>query len=823
MESIGKRCLCFLLMVLATLSFSLPPATSMEKDDVFPMEITNWGLPLYHSVYQTSDGNLLAAGVDFATQIDGETLKASSESTRMDLYQLESDFTVYHATLFTGKDWLEYYTLKPSGKRFVATSNQMLFLDAEGTHGYRVGAGKDKNGNNLYKFCVYDYLGKLKWEYLPKNQDLIGGMYANRYFLFIACGNVVFVDGENMVALDSKTGEEVISTKIAQSKAYYPALGMKKNARYAVIDTNVVDFKQKKVFAYQEKFFDFCANVQDDGFEVCTNNKFEFAYKRYDSIGNLVEEQKYAVNQVEIGDKIILACLSDHVLCYISRMKNDYFVYDFKKSKVLLDFRLFSSYSSFRYDSFINGKNLYIWANNILTRFDLETETIVRTVELIKNEYFYANYKLDQKFILIEKKRPDESSLTLKLQGLTTQSEAEFQIDGIEYFNAVPYKHGFLVSNTKLGADSSIKFIALNKENTDFTKLGIEGYMFWMSNIDGQVCAMTYRNSDKISIYELWLLDYKTSKIIKTWKTDRRISNFIDDTRMFAFQKSTDEFIVFYLTDPANINERSFSFNKYGFKNTGYIRFKKICDDKLIFSNDGIYYIFNIEKDKLTRLKGDQLLGITNDMEIVMGDFDNLYFYKDDEFTRKEEYQFDLTYPFVSGNGNFVGFAFLFDKHGKKQQEFGQFDYGRNLLNIPREFWPVMSCCDNESDRTITNEWVAQSRKAKVCGATVSCGMVPRVSSFSDGVVGKMWKFELPNQDEYAFYIDDNDGESIKDFLNPIFVKNDGDYLIFTISNAFLMPDEAAVDSPYKTKYAGKQVADADSEGNIVSGFVFKR
>lgn len=823
MESTGKRCLCFLLMVLATLSFSLPPATSMEKDDVFPMEITNWGLPLYHSVYQTSDGNLLAAGVDFATQFDGETLKASGESTRMDLYQLESDFTVYHATLFTGKDWLEYYTLKPSGKRFIATSNQMLFLDAEGTHGYRVGAGKDKNGNNLYKFCVYDYLGKLKWEYLPKNQDLIGGMYANRYFLFIACGNVVFVDGENMVALDSKTGEEVISTKIAQSKAYYPALGMKKNARYAVIDTNVVDFKQKKVFAYQEKFYDFCANVQDDGFEVCTNNKFEFAYKRYDSIGNLVEEQKYAENQIENGDKIILACLSDHVLCYFGRIKKDYYVYDFKKSKVLFDFRLLSSYSSFRYDSYINGKNLYIWANNILTRFDLETETIVRTVELIKNEDFYANYNLDQKFILIEKKRPDESSLTVKLQGLTTQSEAEFQIDGIEYFNAVPYKHGFLVSNTKPGADSSVKFIALNKENTDFTKLGIEGCIFWIGNIDAQIFSLTSRSSDKNKIYELWHLDYNASKIIKTWKTDRNMIGFSYNNNQFILGISKDEQVLVDLTDLPNIKELKFSFSKHGIKDVEQVEVKNICDNRIIFLINRKYYIFNIEKDKLTRLEGDELLGITNDMEIVTGDFDNLYFYKNDEFTRKEEYQFDLTYPFVSGNGNFVGFAFLFDKHGKKQQEFGQFEYGRNLLNIPREFWPTMSCCDNESDRTITNEWVAQSRKAKVCGATVSCGMVPRVSSFSDGVVGKMWKFELPKQDEYAFYIDEKDGESIKDFTNPIFVKNDGDYLIFTISNAFLMPDEAAVDSPYKTKYAGKQVADADSEGNIVSGFVFKR
>lgn len=794
----------------------------MEKDDVFPMEITNWGLPLYHSVYATSDGNLLAAGVDFATQVDGETLKASSESTRMDLYQLESDFTVYHATLFTGKDWLDYYTLKPSGKRFVATSNQMLFLDAEGTHGYRVGAGKDKYGYDLYKFCVYDYLGKLKWEYLPKNQDLIGGKDANRYFLFIACGNVVFVDGENMVALDSKTGEEVISTKIAQSKAYYPALGMKKNARYAVIDTNVVDFKQKKVYTYQEKLYDFCANVFDDGFEICLNKENEFAYKRFDSEGKLAEELKYTIDTNEDRIRTQTIYLSNHILCYYDRNKNSFHVYDFKRSTALLDFELLPSYGSIKIVSHVIGKALYIWADNILSRFDIESSRLVKSVEFLMNDYSYTSYSLSNKFVVIKNKKPDEILETIKLHGLSTSSNAEIKIEMNQGVCVIPHKEGFLVSKNKDNI-STIKLYKNDSEETDFENITSEGKIFWMSIICDKICIWTSRIEQNKRIFELWVVNDNKPKLIKCWNIEGMLFNFIGDKSQFAFSVSLDKVVFVDAQNIYNIKESSFSLTQNGLYISDPLYFKGICDKKLVFYNNYPLCFYNAEDGSVKKLKGDDLAGFTNNQEIVTVDCQNLYFYNKACLIKRQEFDLDYTYPFVSGNGNFVGYVFLRDKHGIKQQEFGQFEHGRNLLNIPREFWPVMSCCDNESDRTITNEWVAQSRKAKVCGATVSCGMVPRVSSFSSGVVGKMWKFELPNQDEYAFYIDDKDGESIKDFLNPIFVKNDGDYLIFTISNAFLMPDEAAVDSPYKTKYAGKQIADADSEGNIVSGFVFKR
>lgn len=824
MESIGKRFICFLLVASATLSFSLSSATSLDAGDVFPIEITNWGLPLYYSIYPTSDGNLLADGPEITTMIDGKTLKASEESIRMNLEQLEPDFSVYRSSFSACKRGFSYYLLMPSGKRFVASQHDLLFLDAEGTHGYRVGAGKDDKGKDLYKFCVYDYKGRLKWEYKPKNPKLIGDNIFYNYYKFIACGKVIFLDETDMVALDSKTGEEVISTKIAHSSSFFSTLGMVKNARYAVIDTNVVDFKQKKVYSYQEKLQDFCANVFDDGFEICINDNSKFTYKRYDSEGRLTEELKYAEPANNDYVQIDMYCLSDYYLCYLNQNKDRFSIYNFKKGKAIFDSELNNCYFGQEYSAKIIGNTAYIWADNYLSSLDLETGTITRSEKLLEAGYS-TRINLKENHAVIEKKKPDESFKTISLDGLTNNSNAEFKLENRKGFLAVPYQEGFLVSNKKIDENSYVKFYKDDKEECDFGKIGINGELWWLGVVDGQVFALTHRKTGENGIYELWILKSFIAEMLKSWIDKDCYSQVTSNNKQLAFNNTSDKIIYVDLRDTGNIKESRLSLSRNGIKEDGMMSIYEICGSNLLLYIHGGFYICNTETGIMNKTKGFLYLGATKHQEMVFSDYYHLYYYTDGELKKSIDFDFgfEYDYPKITSEGYIADLFTISDQNGKRMQQFMIWNlFDTSSFSTPTDLWPVMSCYDDETESKITFEGVAKSRKAKVCDAKFTDDMMPEIVANED-IKGKIWKFELPVQDEFAFFLDDRNAEKMKEDRNILRLDGIGAYLIIVKSNAFLMPDGKVADGKYKTKYVGKQIADADTEGNIVSGFIVER
>jgi regulator of replication initiation timing len=799
---------------------------SLETDDIFPIEITNWGLPLYYTIYPTPDGNFLADGPEITTMIDGKTLKVSEKSIRMNLYQLEPDFSVYRSYIFTGKRGFSYYLLMPSGKRFIASEPDLLFLDAEGAHGYRINAGKDDKGNNLYKFCVYGYKGNLKWKYQPKIPKLLGDNNLYNYFKFIACGKVVFLDETNMVALDSKTGEVVISTKIARSLSYFSKLGMVKNDRYAVIDTNIIDFKQKKVFSYQEKLKDFCANVFDEGFEICINDKNKFIYKRFDSEGRLTEELKYAEPANNDYVEMDMYCVSNYYLCYLNQSKDRFFIYNFKKGKEIFDFELDTHYFSQRCFAKITGNTAYVWADNYLSSLDLETDTITRSVELLHAGHS-TRINLKENHVVIEKKKLDENLKTIRLNGLTNNSKAEFMFENRKDFLTVPYQEGFLVSNKKIDENSHVKFYKGDKEECNFSKIGINGKLRWLGVVDDQVFALTDRRIDQESTYELWVLKKHIAEKINSWIQKDCYSIIMSNNKQFAVNITRDMVMFVDLQDTDNIKESRLSLSKNGLKEDGLMSIYDICGNNLLLRTYGGFYLCNAETGIMKKTKGFLYLGVTKYKEMVFSDYGHLYYYINGDLRKSivfdSEYEYD--YPKITSDGYIADHSTINDKNGKRIQQFLIWNlFNTSSFSTPTELWPVISCCDNEVENKITFEGVAQSRKAKYYELTVSNCKVPTFYyPFEEGAKAKIWGFALPDRDEFAFFIDDKESESLKEKFHTMFVSGRSDCLILTIGDIFLLPEDKVVDGKYKTKFVGKQIADADTDGNIVSGFIVER